>query len=79
MIWIKNTFGSIDRLKADPVWGKFRFKRLDKGCYINSNISIKHELIDVVNFTVFVRIEEDRFPLFFGPSFFYDKFRKSLP
>lgn len=54
----------IDRLKADPVWGKIRFKRLDKGHYTNPNIDLSHELIDVVNFNVFVRIEEDRLPLF---------------
>src|SRR5512136_295510 len=59
----------IDRLKADPIWSKFRFKRLDKGHYINPNVDILHEMIDVVNFTVFVRIEEDRLPLFIGPSY----------
>lgn len=59
----------IDRLKADPVWRKFRFKRLDKGHYTNSAFIIKHEFIDVVNFIVFVRIEEDRLPLFIGPSY----------
>jgi uracil-DNA glycosylase len=59
----------IDRLKSDPVWSKFRFKRLDKGHYTNSNINIKHEIIDVVNFIVFVRIEDNRIPLFIGPSY----------
>ncbi|NLG19747.1 MAG: hypothetical protein GX556_20705 [Fibrobacter sp.] len=54
----------IDRLKADPVWGKIRLKRLDKGHYTNPNIDLSHELIDIVNFNVFVRIEEDRLPLF---------------
>jgi len=68
----------IDCLKADPLWGKFRFKRLHKGHYINSNISIKHELIDVVNFTVFVRIEEDRLPLFIGPSYIVKTSLKSV-
>jgi len=59
----------IDRLKADPEWSKYRFKRLDKGHYTNPNISINNKLIDAVNFTVFVRIEEDRLPLFIGPSY----------
>lgn len=66
---IEHKYYWINRLKADPIWGKFRFKRLDKGHYTNSAISIKHDLIDVVNFTVFVRIEEDRLPLFIGPSY----------
>lgn len=59
----------IDRLKADPKWGKIRFKRIDKGHYTNPLISLKHELIDVVNFNLFVRIEDNRFPLFIGPSY----------
>ena len=58
----------IDRLKADPKWSKIRFKRIDKGHYTNPAITLKHELIDVVNFNVFVRIEENRIPLFIGPS-----------
>lgn len=59
----------IDRLRADPKWSKFLFKRLDKGHYVNPNVNILHEFIDVVNFTVFVRIEEDRLPLFIGPPY----------
>lgn len=59
----------IDRLKADPKWNKIRFKRLDKGHYTNTSINIKHDFIEVVNFNVFVRIEENRIPLFIGPSY----------
>lgn len=68
----------INRLKADPIWGKFRFKRLDKGHFVNSNIAIKHDLIDIVNFIVFVRIEEDRLPLFIGPSYIVMTSMKSV-
>jgi uracil-DNA glycosylase len=66
---INHKYYCINSLKADLIWGKFRFKRLNKGHYSNSATSIKHELIDVVNFTVFVRIEENRLPLFIGPSY----------
>jgi uracil-DNA glycosylase len=59
----------INRLKADPKWNKIRFKRLDKGHYTNPSINLEHDLIDVVNFNVFVRIEENRIPLFIGPSY----------
>jgi hypothetical protein len=36
----------IDRFKADPVWGKYRFKKLDKGHYTNPDVDIRHDLID---------------------------------
>jgi hypothetical protein len=59
----------IDRLKADPVWGKYRLKDSIKGIIMNPEIDIHHDLIDVADFNVFVRIEEERLPLFIGPSF----------
>jgi len=68
----------IDRLKADPKWSKIRFKRIDKGHYTNPAITLKHELIDVVNYNVFVRIEENRIPLFIGPSYMVSTTLKSV-
>lgn len=59
----------IDRLKSNPNWGKFRFKRLKKGHFENPNVDIQHDLIDVVNLISFDRIEEDYLLLFIEPSY----------
>ena len=56
----------INRFQADPKYGKIRFKRLESGYPL---FEIENSLIDVVEMDVFVKIEDDRIPLFVGSQF----------
>ena len=57
--WIKN-------FKNDQEHGQKRFKRLCKGY---PPFEIDEALIDVVEFEEFIKIEEQRIPLFIGSQF----------
>lgn len=57
--WIKN-------FKNDQDYGQFRFKRLNKDY---PSFEIDEVIMDVVEFEEFMKIEEQRIPLFIGSQF----------
>lgn len=56
----------INKFKNDQEHGQKRFKRLDKGY---PPFEIDKALIDIVEFEEFIKIEEQRIPLFIGSQF----------
>ena len=56
----------IKKLKNDPVYGTIRFKKLETGY---PPFDIDDDLIDTVDMDEFLRIEQDRIPLFIGSQF----------
>lgn len=56
----------IEKFKQDPLHGHKRFKRLETGY---PSFEIDDDLIDIVDLESFVKIEDDRFPLFIGTQF----------
>lgn len=56
----------IPKLKNDPNYSQIRFKRLEKGY---PPFEIEESLIDTVSLEEFIRIEDNRLPLFIGTQF----------
>lgn len=56
----------VDRLNADQIWGRYRFKRLEMGHFTDPDNDVNYELIDIVDFTEFVKTQKERLPVFIG-------------
>lgn len=56
----------IQKFKQDPLHGHKRFKRLQTGY---PPFEIDDDLIDIVDLESFIKVEEDRIPLFIGTQF----------
>jgi len=50
-------------------FGSFRFKRLDKGFNGYPSFDFDESLLDIVNLDAFIKVEENRIPLFIGTQF----------
>jgi hypothetical protein len=66
----------IDNFINDRNYGHMRFKRLEKGY---PPFVIDDELIDTVEFEEFIKIENDRIPIFIGSQFGINPRIKEIP
>jgi len=64
-----HTTNWIKHLKQNPEYCHLRFKKLDKGFYAYPPFDIDKTLIDEVDIETFIKIEENRIPLFIGTQF----------
>ena len=56
----------IEKFKVDAVYGAKRFKKLDVGY---PSFDIDETIVDIVNLDDFIKIEDNRIPLFIGSQF----------
>lgn len=73
----EHSFYWLEQFKLHPEFGKYRFKRLDKGFKGYPPFDFDESLLDVVDLETFIKIEKNRIPLFIGTQFglypwFYD-------
>lgn len=60
--WIKH-------FKANPEFGKYRFKKLEKGFKGYPAFDFDDSILDIVDLETFMIVEKDRIPLFVGTQF----------
>lgn len=73
----ENSVYWLKQLRKHNEFGKYRFKRLDKGLKGYPPFDFDTNILDVVNLKTFIKVEENRIPLFIGTQFgvypwFYD-------
>lgn len=59
----------IKQFKVNSNFGNLRFKKLDLGFGGYPKFEFVDDLLDIVDLDTFVRIEEERIPLFIGTQF----------
>jgi hypothetical protein len=64
-----HTTNWLKHLKQNPEYCHLRFKKLDKGFYGYPPFDIDKTIIDEVDADTFIKIEENRIPLFIGTQF----------
>lgn len=67
----------LNSFKANPEFGKYRFKKLEKGFNGYPAFAFDDSILDIVDLETFIKVEKDRIPLFIGTQFgrypwFYD-------
>lgn len=65
----ENSVYWLRQLRGHTEFGKYRFKRLDKGFKGYPPFEFDSNILDVVNLQTFIKVEEDRIPLFVGTQF----------